>query len=84
MSLVEQAKLTDEELEAFDLRDAVDDMYGVRGEELRGIADAQLAKALWAVVGWLQISRHKMVRWEGGNLGAMVEMAGIEKPKGVA
>ena len=47
-------RLTDEELESFDLRDQLDDAYGVSGEQLRPVADAQFRKALWWAHDWLE------------------------------
>ena len=48
--LIEDSRLTDAELEAFDLRDELDGMYGIPGEQLRLVADAASRKAVtWAV-----------------------------------
>jgi len=68
------ARLTDEELAVFDLRDSMDDAYGVSGEQLKPVADAQLRKAItWAA----QFIENSSVGEGSGLAEWLMEAAGI-------
>ena len=81
-------KMSDEELNAFDLRDECDPMYGVSGEQLRPVAELATAKAAWELVNWLRQDKWGHIRKQDtygymmDALEEILEAQGIERPEG--
>ena len=78
MSLIEQARLTEEEADL--ALDGALHEGRPAGALYRALEEAQLSKALWAVVEWLHEGRN-FAGIRAAILVGMLEAAGLERPK---